>query len=91
MPGLHCITDSHTCQVREYPDSTISKVLTILKWWMITTFNRKLLEKQRVENRFASYEVHIGHFFYNYNVNAAVSSGNRLTLSIFRFQNFSLD
>ena len=53
--------------------------------------NRKLLENQRVENRFASYEVHIGHFFYNYNVNAAVSSGNRLTLSIFRFQNFSLD
>ena len=32
--------------------------------------NRKLLEKQRVQNRFASYEVHIGHFFYN--INAAV-------------------
>ena len=45
--------------------------------------NRKLLEKQRVQNRFASYEVHIGHFFYN--INAAVSFGNRLTLSIFRF------
>ena len=25
--------------------------------------NRKLLEKQRVQNRSASYEVHIGHFF----------------------------
>ena len=60
MPGLHRITN--TCQVHEYPDSTISKVLTELKWKMITTFNRKLLEKQRVENRF---EVHIGHFFYN--------------------------
>ena len=36
-----------------------------------------------------SYEVHIGHFFYI--VNATVSFGNRLTLSIFRFQNFSLD
>ena len=71
-------------QVREYPDSTISKVLTILKWWM-----RKLLEKQRVQNRFASYEVHIGHFVYN--VNATVSFGNRLTLSVFRFQIFSLD
>ena len=56
---------------------------------MITTLNRKLLEKQRVQNRFASYEVHIGHFFYN--INAAVSFGNRLTLSIFRFLNFSPD
>ena len=27
--------------------------------------NKKLLEKQRVKNRFASYEVHIGHFSYN--------------------------
>ena len=36
-----------------------------------------MLEKQRVQNRFASYEVHIGHFFYN--INAAVSFGNRLT------------
>ena len=61
MPGLHCIMD--TRQVHEYPDSTISKVLTVLKWWMITMLNRKLLEKQRVKNRFASYEVHIGHFF----------------------------
>ena len=29
--------------------------------------NRKLLEKPRVQNRFASYEVHIGRFFYNAN------------------------
>ena len=29
----------------------------------MTTLNRKLLEKQKVENRFASYEVHIDHFF----------------------------
>ena len=72
----------HT-SLREYPDSSISKVLTVLKWRMITTLNRKLLEKQRVQNRFASYEVHIGHFFYN--INAAVSFGNHLTLSIFRF------
>ena len=49
-----------------------------IKWRMITTFNRKLLEKQRAQNRFASYEVHIGHFFYN--VSATVSFGNRLTL-----------
>ena len=35
-------------QVRECPDSTISKVSTVLKWRMITTLNRKLLEKQRV-------------------------------------------
>ena len=59
MLGLHHIVD--TRQVREYPDSTISKVLTVLKWWTITMFNRKLLEKQRAQNRFASYEVHIGH------------------------------
>ena len=77
------------CQVREHPDSTISKVLTVVKWRMITTFNRKLLEKQRVEKHFASNEVHIGHFFDN--VNATVSFGNRLTLSIFRFKNFLLD
>ena len=55
------------------PDSTISKVLTVLKWWMIIMLNRKLLEKQGVQNRFASYEVHIGHFFYN--VNATVRFG----------------
>ena len=30
---------------------------------MITTLKRKLLEKQRVQNRFASYEKYIGHFF----------------------------
>ena len=48
------------------------------------TFNRKLLEKQRVKNCFASYEVHMGHFFF-YNVNAIVSFGNRLTLSIIFF------
>jgi len=76
-------------QVHEDPDSTISKILTILKWQMITTFNRKLLERQRVKNCFASYDVYIGHFFCN--VNANISFGNRLTLSIFRFQNFSLD
>ena len=51
--------------------------------------NRKLLEKQRVQNCFASYEEHIGHFFHN--VNAAVSFGNRLTLSIFRNINFQPD
>ena len=51
--------------------------------------DRKLLEKQRVRNRFASYEVHIGHFVYN--VNATVSFRNRLTLSIFRFIIFSPD
>ena len=78
-----------TRQVCEYPDSNIFKVLTVLKWQMITMLNRKLLEKQRVQNCFASYEVHIGHFFYN--IIATVSFGNRLALSIFRFQNFSLD
>ena len=94
---LHCpdstvlVLRTRVMQVREYPDSTISKVLTILKWLMITTFNRKLLEKQWVQNRFASYEVQIGHFFLQVNVNATVSFGNRLSLSIFRFQNFSLD
>ena len=41
MPRLHRIMD--TCQVCEYLDSTMSKVLTILKWQMITTLNRNLL------------------------------------------------
>ena len=82
MPGLHRIMDIR--QVRKYSDSTISKVL---KWEMITTLNRKQLEKQRVQNRFAFYEIHIGHF--SYNVNATVSFGN--CLSIFRFEKFSLD
>ena len=45
-------------QVRKHPDSTISKVLTVIKLRMITTLNRKLLEKQRVQNHFASDEVH---------------------------------
>ena len=36
------------------------------------------MEKQRVQNCLASYEVHTGHFFYN--VNATVSFRNRLTL-----------
>ena len=61
MPGLHHVIDM--CQIHEYLDSTMSKVLPVLEWRMITTLNRKLLEKQRVQNRFASYEVHIGHFF----------------------------
>ena len=69
MPGLHRIMDMR--QGREYLDSTISKVLTVLKWRIIMTFNRKLLERQRVKNRVASYEAHIGHFFYN--VNATIS------------------
>ena len=76
-------------QVRKQPDSTLSKVLTVLKWRMITALNRKLLEKQRVQNRFASDEVHIGHFFYN--VNATVSFGNHLNPSIFRFNFFLPD
>ena len=46
------------------------------------TLNSKQLEKQRVQNRFTFYEIHIGHF--SYNVNATVSFGN--CLSIFRFQ-----
>ena len=39
---------------------------------MTTTLKRKLLEKQRVQNCFASYEKYIGHFFF-YNVNATVN------------------
>ena len=61
IPEFHQIIDTH--QIREYPDPTISKVSTVLKQRMITMLNRKLLEKQRVQNCFASYEVHIGHFF----------------------------
>ena len=53
---------------------------------VFTMSNRKLLEKQRVQNSFASYEVHIGHFLNN--VNATVSFGNSLNLSMFRFKIF---
>ena len=53
MPRLHHIMDTH--QVREYPDSTISKILTLLKWQMITTLNREVLESRG----YSSYEVHI--------------------------------
>ena len=88
MPGLHRITN--TCQVREYPDFTISKVLTVLKWKMIMTFNRKLLEKQRVENHFASYEVYIGHFFLQCQILLSVLEIVKTCLhSDFKF--FSLD
>jgi len=85
IPGLHRITDMH--QVHEYPDSSISKILTILKWQMTTILNRKLLEKQKVQNHFASYEKHIARSLF-YNFNAIVSFGNRLTLSTFRFEIF---
>ena len=83
MPGLHHIKIMDTRQVCEYSEST---VLTILKWRMITTLNRKLLESRGYR---ITYEVHIGHFFYN--VNATVRFGNRLTFSIFRFKSFSSD
>ena len=44
---------SANTQTLPYPRS-----MTILKSQTITTFNRKLLEKQSVKNSFASYEVH---------------------------------
>ena len=47
IPGLHHITDMR--QVHEYPESSISKVLTMLKWWNTTMLKRKLQEKQRVQ------------------------------------------
>ena len=81
MPRLHRIMN--TRQVCKYLDSTISKYL---KCRVITTLNRKQLEKTLVQNRFASYEVHIGHLSMLLSV-----LENRLTLSIFRFKNFSPD
>ena len=78
MPWLH-----HYWQIREYPDSTISKILTVLKWQMIMTLNRKLLEKLCF-----LWGTHRSLF---YNVNATVSFWNRLTQSIFRFKNLSLE
>ena len=35
-------------QACEHSNSTISKVLTVIKWQIITTLSRKLLKKQRV-------------------------------------------
>jgi len=75
IAGLHRTMNMR--EVHEYPDST--KVLNVIKWQMITTLNRKLLEKQRVQNRFASCEVHIDRSLFN-NVNATVSFGNCSTL-----------
>ena len=89
MPRLP-VTVMDTRQVREYPESTISKVSTVLKWRMITALNRKQLEKQTVQNRFASNEVQIGHFFLQCQCYCQFFF-NRLTLSIFRFLNFSPD
>ena len=43
-------------------------------------------EIQRLKNRFASYEVHIGHFFM-----MSMLLSFYLTRSIFRFKKFSLD
>ena len=43
------------------------------------------MEKQRVQNRFASYEVHIGHLF----TMSMLLSVLEIVLSIFRFKNFS--
>ena len=47
-----------TRQVHEYPDTSISKVLTILKWRMTTMLNRKLLQMQKVQNHFAGMLAH---------------------------------
>ena len=45
---LTCVKSaSSRRQVCEHPDSTISKVLTVIKWRIIIMLNRKLLEKQR--------------------------------------------
>lgn len=42
------------------------------------------MEKQRVQNCLASYEVHTGHFFYNVNRQSTVSFTNRLILFILK-------
>ena len=74
MPRLHRIKIVDTRQVRKYLDST---VLTILRWRMITTLNRKLLEKQRaIELLCFLRGTHRSLFFYN--VNATVRFGNCL-------------
>ena len=75
--GLH-----HIQSIMDCIKSTNTRTLPYPWYWlcykrrMITTLNRKLLKKQRVQNHF---EVDIGHFFYN--VNATVSFGNHLNLS----------
>ena len=47
MPRLHRIQSIvDKCQVHEYPDSIVYKVLTILKWRMVSTLNRKQLESR---------------------------------------------
>ena len=55
VSGLHHITDM--CQVRKYPDSTISKKYDHIK--MVDDYDHiKMVEKQSIKNSFASYEVH---------------------------------
>ena len=71
-PPILALASRHN-RYKQCPDSTILRTrvksantrtlpyprsMTILKWRTITTFNRKLLEKQSIKNSFASYEVH---------------------------------
>ena len=42
----------------------------------------KLLEKQRVQNLFASYEKYIGHFFYKSKLTVALTLGQTYLMKI---------
>ena len=75
----------HMHQVHEYPDSTISKVLTILKMWIITTLNCWKSWEYRTILLPTRY-VHIGHFFLQYR-----QFYKPFNLSIFRCKHFALD
>ena len=82
MSRLHHITDTY--QVHKYPDSSISKVLTILKMADDHDVKKKTAGKaEGTEPLCFLWEIHKSLFFYN--VNATVSFGNHLTLSIFEF------
>ena len=79
MPELHCIrTIVDTHRVCNHPDSTVSKLLTVLRWRTIPTLDRKQLEKQRVEPLCSLWGWHTSLHFNN--VNATVSFKNNLTL-----------
>ena len=87
IPGLHRIRSIMDMrEVREHPDSTISKVLTVIKWRIITTLNKKLLEQQRYRTALLLLRYTQVTFFHNFN--ATVSFGNPLKPVYIQILNF---
>ena len=76
---------TNNCQTPPYYGYVSSLRIPVFKWRIIMKLNRKLLEKQRVQNRFAAYEVYIGHFFYNINATVSWKLFSLVYIQIFKF------